>query len=125
MIRGYFYQRVFSGLDAGSDHNTYDNDPNVWGQPIDLGTCTFGSAHFFWVGLTGMLNARARIVATNHPDPGPNDWAPKRQAYLDITTANGNDFIELDGVAGERRYAVQFLHNGVTGGTIDCYFHGK
>lgn len=127
MLHHYFYERVMINAPAGADHYTYDAaDATMWKKPIDVGLITFGSAHFFWAGLTGAtLNATVQFLISNHPNPGPNDWDIKRQANMVFNSPDGNSFVSLNGVVAERWYAIRYLHAGVTGGTINCYFNGK
>jgi hypothetical protein len=103
-----FQGRILDGLSAGSNQTS--------GQ-VEAGESTHGSFQFIWANLTGTLDAECKVQTSN--DDGTS-WADKAYAIFTISSASGNNTINLSGVLSEEKCRVVYTKNNVSGGTISC-----
>lgn len=85
---------------------------------IDASTSTFGSVQCLWASLTGTLDGQFIVEVSNNDG---TTWTAKSGAAFTVSGATGNDSISLNAVVSEDRYRVRWVHNNVSGGTVNCY----
>lgn len=105
--------RVISAKPAAADYTS------AW---FDTSNASSVSVHCLWASLTGTLDGQFLVDVSN--DGGTND-APKSGATLTVSGATGDDVISLNGVVTEEKYRVRWVHNNVSGGTVNCYVAAK
>lgn len=103
----------FSAEPAIDDHEAKDAD--AFGRAINLIEMNSGMFQLSWSGLTGTINATAKLQVSTSGAAGT--WIDKAGGSFTITGASGTDAIVLTTLP-EAYYNVVYTSNGITGGTI-------
>lgn len=103
-------ERMISGQLASADYTPTGT--------LDTGTASSASFQCTWASLTGTLDGQFLVQVSNNA--GAN-WTSKSGATITVAGATGDEMISLNGVITEDKYRIKWVHNNVSGGTVNCY----
>lgn len=103
----------FDAEAAVDDHESKDSD--AFGRAINTIEMNSGMFQLSWSGLTGTINATAKLQVSTSGAAGT--WIDKAGGSFTISGASGTDAIVLTTLP-EAYYNVVYVSNGITGGTI-------